>query len=365
MWFAYTALSNDEGWLDGWWADGFDADAGTAPSERRLVVRGRLTWVDGVYELGGWWVDPVLVTLDLSATLTQIDSYEVSFGDAKTGVRKVPLRRDSPTHWSDLQQWLITVRGSGYPEPNWSSGLESDRVPTDLDREEARYEVALEIDPTDATNLRHFAWFLAYKRNDLDRAEAMYERALAADPNHADNLGAFAIFLEHGRKELDRAEAMYERALAADPNHADNLGNFAVFLADDRKELDRAEAMYKRAVRADRSHLTNLGNAGGFFLALRDQTRVRASRPSRLSRAAADPCSRNRLLPLCPFTLRPRTRSGPSTHTSSARSGSSLTDVRPLGKRRPCGVRRSSKPRRGCRAEPADHGWLGSADMAL
>ncbi len=58
----------------------------------------------------------MLIAVDLSATLTQIDFYEVAFGDAKKGVGKVPALESSATEWSDLTQWLLTVRGSGYPE---------------------------------------------------------------------------------------------------------------------------------------------------------------------------------------------------------------------------------------------------------
>ena len=65
----------------------------------------------------------MLIAVDLSATLTQIDFYEVAFGDAK-GVGKVPALESSATESSDLTQWLLTVRGSGYPEPIDRSGGE-------------------------------------------------------------------------------------------------------------------------------------------------------------------------------------------------------------------------------------------------
>jgi hypothetical protein len=94
-------------------------------------VRGRLIWAEGdqgVFGLGsfdealgkfhapGCRIDPVLVTLDLAATLPQIASYEVAFGDAEKGIGQLTWTESSALEWSDLKAWLITVRGSGYPE---------------------------------------------------------------------------------------------------------------------------------------------------------------------------------------------------------------------------------------------------------
>jgi hypothetical protein len=129
--FAGRALLHDERWGEDWWADGFWVDAASAPAKRKLVVHGRLIWAEGdqgVFGLGsfdealgkfhapGCRIDPVLVTLDLAATLPQIASYEVAFGDAEKGIGQLRWTESSALEWSDLKAWLITVRGSGYPE---------------------------------------------------------------------------------------------------------------------------------------------------------------------------------------------------------------------------------------------------------
>lgn len=91
---------------EGWWTDGIDFDAVSAPSERKLVVRGRL-WSLAEQST---WMDPVMVTLELAATLPQIESYEVAFRDAET---RYPV--ESGFTWSDFKGWLVTVQGSEYP----------------------------------------------------------------------------------------------------------------------------------------------------------------------------------------------------------------------------------------------------------
>ncbi len=110
-WLAYEALRQHEGWSRYWWVDGLDCESALVAAPSTVAIRGVLIWVDG----DNWWIDPVRLVLRLASTLPQIDSYEIAFGDAVTGVGQIPYGDHPPQEWGAVTSWLITVRGRGYP----------------------------------------------------------------------------------------------------------------------------------------------------------------------------------------------------------------------------------------------------------
>jgi Tfp pilus assembly protein PilF len=129
------------------------------------------------------------------------------------------------------------------------------------------HERALALAEGDSSILGNYALFLT-QRHDYETAETLYKRVVDADPTNASNLNNYAFFLTTIRHDHDAAEAFYRRALAADSTHAYTLGNYANFLADVRHDHDAAEAIYKRAVDADPADADTLGNYARLLLTM-------------------------------------------------------------------------------------------------
>jgi len=94
----------------------------------------------------------------------------------------------------------------------------------------AEYEIAISLDPDDATTIGDFAALYAYQLEEVDLAEKMYRRALALDTVEAHTITDFAIFLAGFRDDLDETERLFLRAIELNPQDADNVLNYAEFL---------------------------------------------------------------------------------------------------------------------------------------
>jgi tetratricopeptide (TPR) repeat protein len=113
---------------------------------------------------------------------------------------------------------------------HYLEGCRFDEDPASMDRAEAAYQRAVELDPTLAnavTNLGN----LMYRRGRLEEAENFYVRALQIDPEQPEafyNLG----FLLYERGDVAAAVLNFRRALRTDPAFADAHFNLAMALAD-------------------------------------------------------------------------------------------------------------------------------------
>lgn len=113
---------------------------------------------------------------------------------------------------------------------HYLEGCRFDESESTLERAEAAYRRAIEIDPSLSnaiTNLGN----LMYRRGRLDEAEKFYARALEVDPEQPEafyNLG----FLLYDRGDAEAAVLNFQRALRSDPSFADAHFNLAMALSD-------------------------------------------------------------------------------------------------------------------------------------
>lgn len=109
-------------------------------------------------------------------------------------------------------------------------GCRYDEQDDALDRAEAAYRKAIELDPSLSNALTNLGNLL-FRRGDVEEAERLYVRALRVDPDQPEafyNLG----FLLFERGELGPAALNFERALRVDPAFADAHFNLAMVLCD-------------------------------------------------------------------------------------------------------------------------------------
>jgi tetratricopeptide (TPR) repeat protein len=121
--------------------------------------------------------------------------------------------------------------------PAYEAYLEGCRLDEDestLDRAEAAYRRAIDLDPALANALTNLG-NLRFRRGDSTEASDLYDRAIALDAEQPEawyNLG----FLAFERGEIDDAVRLFGRAVSSDPGFADAHFNLAMAL----EEVDRA-----------------------------------------------------------------------------------------------------------------------------
>jgi tetratricopeptide (TPR) repeat protein len=131
---------------------------------------------------------------------------------------------------------------------HYLEGCRFDEDEAGLDRAEAAYRRAIELDPSLAnafTNLGN----LLYRRQRFDEAQNLYVRALQVDPEQPEafyNLG----FLLYDRGDVQGAVLNFRRALRSDPAFADAHFNLAMALTD-LSELDEARHHWQTYLKLD------------------------------------------------------------------------------------------------------------------
>jgi len=109
---------------------------------------------------------------------------------------------------------------------HYLEGCRLDEDETTVDRAEAAYRAALELDPSLSNALTNLG-NIRFRRGYLDEAVSLYRAALSVDPSQPEahyNLGF--LYFEAG--EPKKAAASFEQALAHDPAFADAHFNLAM-----------------------------------------------------------------------------------------------------------------------------------------
>ncbi|KAF0689875.1 Aste57867_18695 [Aphanomyces stellatus] len=139
----------------------------------------------------------------------------------------------------------------------------------DMVAAEAAYNQAIELEPTHAVNLSHYALFLDHIQKRHDDAEEFYLRAVDAAPSdNASALSNYANFLNRVRHDPVRAAAYYERCLQEFPHDVCNLGNYANFLRYAKQDLATAKVYFDQAVALDPKHINNLSQYASLLCAM-------------------------------------------------------------------------------------------------
>jgi hypothetical protein len=110
-WLLGALLRSREDWNPWWWVDGFLSDTVKVSSPVELHVAGRVIWCDGERN-EGWWYDPLSAHIRLATSRDGLADYELKFGNAAYGLRRVPYdsfpRR---ADWDSPEEWMYTFSG--------------------------------------------------------------------------------------------------------------------------------------------------------------------------------------------------------------------------------------------------------------
>ena len=156
---------------------------------------------------------------------------------------------------SDLRDDVVRVLRRGGKQNDFArayqyylDGCRFDEDDKHLDRAEACYRRALELDPTLANALTNLG-NLMYRRGRAQEAEQFYVRALQVDPEQPEafyNLG----FLLYERGDVAAAVLNFRRALRTDPGFADAHFNLAMALSD-LGQRDEARSHWETYLKLD------------------------------------------------------------------------------------------------------------------
>ncbi len=91
-------------------------------------------------------------------------------------------------------------------------------------------ELAMEIDPDNATGHNNLALLLWTNLNDPDSAAVHWEKSLALNPTDGTAQSNYAHFLAQERKDFARSRALFEKAATDDPNNHGPPANHAALL---------------------------------------------------------------------------------------------------------------------------------------
>lgn len=132
-----------------------------------------------------------------------------------------------------------------------------------LDKAEAAFRRAIDLDPQDASTWNNLGIALANQRRYAE-AEAAYRRAIDLNPQYANAWHNLGNVLQDQRRYVD-AEAAYRRAIEPDPQDAYAWNGLGNVLRDQRRYAE-AETAYREGIRLGPDNGMAQANLAGLYL---------------------------------------------------------------------------------------------------
>jgi Tfp pilus assembly protein PilF len=109
-------------------------------------------------------------------------------------------------------------------------------------RSDSAFEKVLQLEPTNASVMNNYAYYLSVRNANLDKAEKLSKRSLELKPDEATFLDTYGwiLYQQHKYKE---AKDYIQKAVDANPDNADgtlyeHLGNVYYKLGDKEKAIE-------------------------------------------------------------------------------------------------------------------------------